>query len=289
MQKNVANSKKIFIFALDFIKNVMNTHFLWFKSFIIYFSVCYVLTACVSTKSIVYFQPIHPRIDEEVTSMMAAYMPTIKPGDILSIMVNGLDRDDREIFNPPYSTTQYPQTGGFIVLQPIRGFTVDTLGFIDFPQLGKLEVSGLTTNELEVRLTEQLHEFFISPTVSVNIANFIISVLGEVARPAQYVLSNNQITLPEALALAGDMTIYGKRENILVIREMEGQRFFARVNLTDRSLFTSPYYYLRAGDLIYVEPKKGRMTSTDRTYQLAPILISSLSFLMLLLNTILKD
>ena len=283
------DSKKTFTFAPDFLlKNVMNIRVFSVKSFIIYFLVYYVLVGCVSTKSIIYFQPIHPTMDEEVTSMLATYTPKIKPGDILSIMVNGLDRDDREIFNPPYTITQYPQTGGFIVLQPIRGFTVDSLGCIDFPQIGKMEVAGLTTNELGVSLTEQLQEFFISPTVSVNIANFIISVLGEVTRPAQYVLSNNQITLPEALALAGDLTIYGKRENILVIREMEGQRFFARVDLTDRSLFTSPYYYLRAGDLIYVEPKKGRLTSTDRTYQLAPILISSLSFLMLLLNTIIK-
>ena len=265
----------------------MNVFIIRFKQLIICFSVCYLVLGCASTKSTIYFQPVSPRLDEQVTDMMAVYTPTIKPGDILSIVVSGLDKEDSELFNPPSTPTQtqYPQLGGFIVLQPIRGFTVDKSGCIDFPQIGKMEVAGMTTYELGLRLTDQLHEFFISPIVSVNIANFFVSVLGEVGRPAQYVLSNNQITLLEALALAGDLTIYGKRENILVIREIDGQRHFARVNLTNRSLFTSPYYYLHAGDIVYVEPKKGRLTSTDRSYQLAPILISSLTFLMLIVNS----
>ena len=127
-----------------------------------------------------------------------------------------------------------------------------------------------------------------SPTVSVTIANYIISILGEVARPAQYVISNNQITLPEALALAGDLTIYGNRTNVLLIRELEGRRRFARIDLTDRSLFMSPYYHLRSGDLIYVEPTRGKLTSSDRAFQLAPIIVSSLSVLLMVVNLIIK-
>ena len=250
---------------------------------------CCLLSGCLSTKDITYFQAGSPKRDEVVKKMEAAYTPVIKPGDVLSISVNSLDKDDREVFNPlPAFVTQQAQIGGFIVLQPIRGFTVDEAGAINFPQVGTMKVVGLTTKEVEMKLTEQLQEYIKSPTVSVYIANYFISVVGEVARPAQYVIPHNRITLPEALALAGDLTIHGKRTNVLVIRELEGKRTFARVNLTDRSLFNSPYYYLQSGDYIYVEPGKGKLTSSDRTFQVAPIIISSLSFLLLIINTITK-
>ena len=247
---------------------------------------CCLLAGCRSTKSITYFQPVTPYMDEVVTRMMDVYMPVIKPGDILSIVVHGLDTQDRDMFNPFTTTSQYTQGGGYVVLQPIRGFTVDELGYIEYPHIGKLEVSGLTTNELSKKLTELLREFFISPTVSVNIGNFVISVLGEVVRPALYVVSNNQITLPQALALAGDLTIFGRRDNVLLIRETDGDRHFARIDLTGRDLFESPYYFLHDGDVLYVEATTGKLTSTDRAYQLAPVLISTLSFLMLLFNFI---
>jgi polysaccharide export outer membrane protein len=135
-------------------------------------------------------------------------------------------------------------------------------------------------------LAGQLEPIVKSPTVYVYIANFIISVLGEVARPAQYVIPHNRITLPEALALAGDLTIYGKRQNVMIVRELNGNRVFGQVDLTNKNLFRSPYYYLRSGDIIYVEPTKGKLTSIDRTYQLMPIIISSLSFILLIINTL---
>ena len=262
-----------------------------FKRIIYSCLACCVFLSCISSKSITYFQPLSPGMDEAVTQMKDVYTPVIKPGDILSITVNSMDRDDRELFNPlpsSYTVTSQSQVGGFIILQPIKGFMVDTLGNINFPQIGKIHVSGLTSNDIEITLTDLLQEFVKSPTVSVYIANFIISVLGEVARPAQYVIPHNQITIPEALALAGDLTVFGKRKNVLLIRELEGQRRFARIDLTNRNLFESPYYYLHSGDLIYVEPTKGKLTSTDRSYQIAPVIISSLSFLLLILNTLNK-
>ena len=253
---------------------------------------CFLLSGCLSTKDITYFnyyKPVKPEMDEVVTNMKTAFTPMVKPGDILSITVSSLDKDDREIFNPlPPTTSQQTQVGGFIVLQPIQGFKVDSLGMIHFPQIGEIKVAGLTTKEVELKMTDQLEPFVKSPTVYVYIANYIISVLGEVARPAQYVIPHNQITLPEVLALAGDLTIYGKRTNVLVVREVDGQRIFGHVDLTNRHLFRSPYYYLYAGDLIYVEPTKGKLTSTDRTFQWAPVIISSLSFILLIINTIIK-
>jgi len=246
--------------------------------------------SCRSTKSITYFQPVSPRMNQMVTKIETVYAPLIKSGDILSISVNGLDKDDREIFNPPPITgSQYMQITGFVLLHTIHGFTVDTEGYIVLPQIGKIKVAGLTTKEVEILITVPLQEFIKSPTVSVHVANYIISIIGEVARPAQYVIPHNLITIPEALALAGDLTIYGNRKNVQIIREFEGQRHFARVNLTQRSLFESPYYYLHSGDIIYVEPTVGKLTSTDRMYQVSPIIISTLSFLILILNTLIKN
>ena len=254
--------------------------------------ICFLLSGCLTTKDITYFnhyRPVNPEMDELVTNMKTAFVPVVKPGDILSITVSSLDKDDREIFNPlPPTQSHQTQVGGFIVLQPIQGFKVDTLGMIHFPQLGEIKVAGLTTKDVELKMTDQLEPFVKSPTVYVYIANYIISVLGEVARPAQYVIPHNQITLPEVIALAGDLTIYGKRTNVLIVREVDGQRIFGHVDLTNRYLFRSPYYYLYAGDLIYVEPTKGKLTSTDRTFQWAPVIISSLSFILLIINTIIK-
>ena len=272
-------------------KNVLNRIIISFFKQIVWICIASscVFMSCMSTKSITYFQPVNPQIDEMVTKIETVYTPFVKSGDILSISVNGLDKDDREIFNPPPITaTQHTQVTGFVLLHTINGFTVDTEGYIVLPQIGKIQVGGLTTQEVEILITEPLQEYIKSPTVSVNIANYIISVLGEVARPAQYVIPHNLITIPEALALAGDLTIYGNRKNVQIIREFEGQRHFARIDLTQRSLFESPYYYLHSGDIIYVAPTAGKLTSTDRIYQVSPIIISSLSFLILILNTLLN-
>jgi len=263
------------------------------KYLLIYGGAIFFLSSCLSTKDITYFnnyRTINPEMDELVTNMKVAFVPVVKPGDILSITVSSLDRDDREIYNPlpPSISTNHSYVGGFVVLQAIQGFKVDTLGNINFPQIGEMKVAGLTTKEVELKMTDQLEPYVKSPTVYVYIANYIISVLGEVARPAQYVIPHNQITLPEALALAGDLTIYGKRNNVLIVREIDGQRIFGHVDLTNRFLFRSPYYYLHAGDMIYVEPTKGKVTSTDRIYQMTPVVISSISLLILIFNTIKK-
>ena len=251
--------------------------------------ILFLFFSCVSTKDIVYFQSDDPR-PVVIIKQEAPYEHIVQPGDILSITVSSQDsNNDQEDFNPiPSIQTQQSQIGGFIVLQQLRGFTVDASGMIDFPKIGKWKVSGLTTKEVENYLIEHLKDYIASPVVTVYIANFIISILGEVARPAQYVITNNKITLPEALALAGDLTIFGKRKNVLLIRNLEGKRLFARIDLTDRDLFLSPYFYLHAGDYIYVEPTKGKLTSIDLNFQLAPIVISSLSFLLLIINTLTK-
>jgi polysaccharide export outer membrane protein len=251
--------------------------------------ICSLMSACLSTKKITYFQPVSPELDEVVSKIEETYTPRIKEGDILSITVSSLSKEANEMFNPVAQILNYTtQTVGTIAPNPIVGYTVDVAGNIALPLLGSVQVKGLTSKELSVKLTAQLQQYLESPTVIVRIANYTVSVLGEVVRPAMYTMPNEQITLPEALALAGDLTIYGKRKNILIIRELDGVRQFARVDITKRDVFSSPFYYLRSGDVIYVEATSGRLTSTDRIYQLAPIVINSLTLGVLIITTFLK-
>ena len=159
------------------------------------------------------------------------------------------------------------------------GYLVDVTGAIELPLIGTLNVGGLTTMEAKELIKKKVADYLKEPTVNVRFLNYKVSVLGEVLHPSVYVIPNETITLPEALGLAGDMTIYGKRENVLVIRDENGKKIFGRVNLTTRDVYNSPYYYLHENDIVYVEPGKGRIAQTDKIYQLLPVVLSALSLI----------
>lgn len=252
--------------------------------------ICFVLfltmlTSCVKTKHIIYFQPDDPTLDEITSKIDPKYIPRIQEGDILSIIVSSLDRKSDEMFNPVMQNSGQ-QVTAVTANTPITGFQVDKKGNISLPILGEVHVDGLTSAELSTQLTDKLETYLESPTVIVRIANFKISVMGEVARPSVYVIPNESVTLTEAIAMAGDLTLYGKRKNVLLIREKENGREFVRIDLTKRDVFNTPYYYLHSGDIVYVEPTAGRVTSSDRVYQLAPIVTSSLSLLIVIFTAI---
>ncbi len=135
-------------------------------------------------------------------------------------------------------------------------FLVDQAGDIDFPVLGKIHLSGLRVEQARDTFKLKLQRYITNPIVNVRWLNFKFTVLGEVNRPATYTLPERSVTVLEAVGLAGDLTNYGNRKNILVIREQDGKREFGRVDLQDRNVFTSPYFYLKQNDVIYVEPRK---------------------------------
>jgi len=233
----------------------------------------------------VYFQPNSLEEDIQKMDIVQKYFPTLQYGDILSVTVSSLSPEASAMFNPymaiqAASGVQNSQSDN---LPPVMGYLIDEEGFITLPLVGKVKLSGLTTKEATITLTTQLDKYLQQPTVNVRTLNFRISVLGEVFRPSVYTIPNEKITLPEALGLAGDLTIYGQRNNVLIIREIDGKREFSRIDLTKRDLFNSPYYYLHPNDVIYVEATQGRVTSTDRTVQLAPIILSGLSLLTVLI------
>lgn len=255
---------------------------------------CVALTSfygCVSTKQIVYFQA--------TDSTQLVLLPPIRPvvariqsNDILAITVGSLNQESNEILNfaniNAITTTNFPgQQGGGQRGQPL-GYLVDSSGHVEVPFVGRLKLAGLTlfeaANFVRIEVTKSLKD----PAINVRFLNHKFSIMGEVNRPATYNLLEDNTTLPEALAMAGDLTIYGQRNNVMIVRETNGIREIGRVNLLNRDIFTSPYYYVRNGDLIYIEPSKAKVTYTDRGIQLVPIITSVATTFIVLLNFILK-
>lgn len=247
------------------------------------------LVSCVSRKDVAYFQS-NIKSDSAAIATTTKYIAKIQPGDILAVLVSSLSPEASAMFNPfPVSSaTTLNQTTQSTALAPATGFLVDDSGYIALPLIGKIKVDGLSTKEAGDILTQKLNKYLVDPTINVRILNYKISVMGEVARPSIYTIPNEKISLPEALSLAGDLTIYGRRNNIMVIRERNGTREFGSVDLTKRDFFTSPYYYLQSGDVVYVEPNSGKITASDRAFQLTPIIISSVSLLTVIFATFIK-
>ena len=246
------------------------------------------LTGCVQTKQLAYFQGEPGRTD--ALTIADRYVPKIQPGDVLSVQVSSLNPEASSFFNP-YAALASADRGGIQTMvtsaTPLpaqNGYLVDNAGLIELPVLGKVAVAGQTIIQVKDRLRESLKEYLKEPTVNIRNLNFRISVMGEVTRPSLFTIPNEQITLLEALSLSGDVTIYGRRENVLIIREENGKRTFARVDLTRRDLFSSPYYYLHPNDVVYVEPGKARAATADRTNQLLPIVLSALSFVAIIVS-----
>lgn len=192
---------------------------------------------------------------------------TIQVGDQLVILITAKDLDVVKSFNQNYSSSELiqsnnfaggntPSVGGVTISGPT--YIVDTDGNIDFPTLGKLSTKDKTLVEFKEELREKMTKYVINPTVNIRLANFKITVLGEVNRQGDYTIANGQATIWNALGLAGDLTMYGKREDVLVIRTENGKVTYGKVNLQDANLFNSPYYNLKQGDAIIVSANQTR-------------------------------
>jgi polysaccharide export outer membrane protein len=232
------------------------------------------VSSCVAPKTMVYFRPEAQR--DSLTDITQQYTPTIQKNDMLSIIVGSMNTEANEFFNAKNqftsSTTSYGASGAASV-QPY-GYLVYADGTVELPLIGKVPVGGLGTQDAADTLRKRLIKYLKKPSVSIRFINYKVSVLGEVNRPAVYTIPDEQITLPEVLSLAGDLTITGRRDNIMVVREENGKRAYASLDLTSRKIFDSPYYYLHKNDLVYVEPTKARMNANDRKTQVVPLLVS---------------
>lgn len=252
------------------------------------------LPSCVNTKKIVYFNNIQ---DTTLQNPDVSIEPVIQKNDVLNITVTSLNPEASIVFNMPNQanavntvatgTTASISGGG---PPQLLGYLVSNDGTIKFPVLGEVKAAGLTKKQLEQEIATDLTDkkLLVDPIVNVRFLNFRVTVLGEVARPTTLSVTNEKISILEALGLAGDLTIYGKRDNVLLIREDGNKKLIKRINLNSEQILSSPYYYLKTNDIVYVEPNKAKIGSTSRTQQLLPIVLSGLSFIAIIVTYSLK-
>ncbi|HWK03595.1 MAG TPA: polysaccharide biosynthesis/export family protein [Puia sp.] len=246
-------------------------------------------TSCVNTRKAVYFNNIPDTI---LTNTASIKEPLIEKNDLLSITVSSLNAEASTIFNTPNLTTAVSSvtagsTGVPGVGSPqFTGYLVNQDGSIKFPVLGTLPVAGLTKKQLEETIADSLaaRQLLVDPIINVRFLNFRVTVLGEVAKPTTINVSNERISILEALGLAGDLTIYAKRDNVLLIREEGNKKIIKRIDLNSEKILSSPYYYLKTNDIVYVEPGKTKIYSTSRALQLAPAILAALGFIAIIVT-----
>lgn len=253
------------------------------KTFFTLIAIAFVLCSCSAGKDIAYFQ--NKLVDQpEKIDKHAGIV--IQPKDMLSIVVSSRNPELVAMFNLPVISYQAGSeivaAGGYN--QRLMGYVVDTEGCIDFPVLGRLKVAGMTRWELAEMIKNKLIKdgLLTDAVVTVEFMNFKVSVMGEVTSPGTYTIEGDKVTVLQALSLARDLTIYGKRENVSVIREKDGERVIYEIDLTDVDMFKSPGYYLQQNDVVYVEPseiKARQSTIDDKGLRLTSILVSSGSLL----------
>ncbi|WP_313513798.1 polysaccharide biosynthesis/export family protein [Sphingobacterium sp.] len=238
------------------------------------------LSSCASRKDLVYFQA-------DSTALNTAYelnAPKLQPGDILTISITADDIRATE----PFNQINAYQTGTAQNVNPfIPTYSIDNDGFVDFPKIGKIKLTGLTRTQAVNKIRDEVSKYIVNPGVNMTIRNFKVTVLGEVVRPGTYTIDNDRITLLEALGLAGDLTINGVRSNVLVIREQNGKKDEFRVDLTKREALNSPVYYLSQNDVIYVEPNGARIQSSKYT-QNTSIFVSIASLIITIVAVVVR-
>lgn len=218
----------------------------------------FLMGSCVSEKKVIYFQDIQQLGDQPENP---GYTTIIRPDDLLTITVSALNPETVLPFNPPLVSTPRPD-GSLTSAQQLQTYLVDKNGNIEFPVLGQLKLGGLSRQEATTFLVDKLATYIKNPIVNMRILNYTISVLGEVQRPGTFTVQDERITILEALGLAGDMTLFGKRNDVKVIREENGKTTYGILDFTSVDMIRSPYYYLRQNDVVIVSPNGAQVQSS---------------------------
>jgi len=228
------------------------------------------MSSCSQVKNIAYFQKVDSQADmiKLEKSSSSHYIARIKPKDILSITVVASEMEATKAYNliVPQIYNITSATMNLNSVPTLQNYLVDTDGNIDFPVLGKIKAGGMTRKELGDLLLEKMASAFSKeqPIITIRIVNYSVNVLGEVSKPGKFETANERMTIFDALAMAGDMTVYGRRDNVMVLREnSDGLKQYIPVNLNDKDIIYSPAYYLEQNDVVYVEPNKSKSNSSN--------------------------
>ena len=248
---------------------------------IVLFALVVFATSCVNTKSATYF------VDQGDADLLASNLgpkAKIQSGDLLSISVSSLSSQATNSFN--MANVVGSINGNYSTAIQTSGYLVSREGFIKLPYLGDVQAGDLSDRELEEKITNGIlsNKLMIDPIVTVRHLNFKVTVLGEVGHPLVINVPNEKISILEAIGMAGDLTIYAKRDNVLLIREEDGKKVTRRLNLNSNKILTSPYYYLKTNDVIYVEPNKAKVASASKSRQVVPIVFGALSFVAIVVD-----
>lgn len=245
--------------------------------------------SCVTQKQLTY---LHDADASKVDSINAKYSPrtehVIRPGDALTVFVSALDKEAVAPYNLPTVIYAAPGSNQVQTTPMLQYYVVDAAGYIEMPVLGKLQVGGLSRPEAEEEIRKVLSQQVIDPTVRVSVVGAKVSVLGEVNRPSQVSMPSGRMTIFEALAAAGDLTPYGRRDNVLITREVDGKLELARLNLGNADIYTSPYYFLQQNDVVYVSPNKVRAIGSTNSGLWLSVVSTALSAATIIVTVVKK-
>ncbi|MBS1741491.1 MAG: polysaccharide biosynthesis/export family protein [Bacteroidetes bacterium] len=261
------------------------TRSLTFLAIIVMMLSCF--SSCVTTEKATYFNNA-----EDTTFATRPEEPmdaAIQKNDILSVTISSANAEASALFNTTnnYQTTSSTSSGN---ITQTSGYLVNNEGYIQLPILGNIKAAGVTRKQLKTDITNMIldKKLLIDPIVTVRFLNYEVTVLGEVTHPTVISVPNERITLLKALGLAGDITIYGRKDNVLLIREIDGKRKIKRINLNSRNFLISSYYYLQPNDVVYVEANKEKVAAASRNPQLLPTILSGLSVVAVVITQLIK-
>jgi polysaccharide export outer membrane protein len=252
------------------------------NNFIIFIFILPVFFSCVNTKKTMYFANLQ---DSTIFNEIEAPEYVIQRNDLLSITVSSIDPDASQMFNMTNRSEARTSTPTGEILES-SGYLVNRNGYIRFVALGLIKAEGLSKGQLAENIRKEISDrkLLVDPVIEIRHLNYKVTVLGEVNRPTVITVPDEKITLLEALGIAGDLTIFAKRTNVLVIRTEGGKRLAKRIDLNSNNLLNSAYYNLKPNDVVYIEPNKAKVMSATRLNQVLPAIVSGLSVLVVVID-----
>lgn len=246
------------------------------------------LASCASPEDFYYLRDAgNEKIADQAIDSTASN-PTIAIGDQLSIVLTSASPELNTLINAAnFGGAQGGMMQGGMI-SPVIGYLVDSNGEIEFPKIGKIKLAGKRMTSVQKELETVLADYVKDPAVAVRRLNFRVTVIGEVANPGLIQIQYDRLNIFQALAQAGDLTIFAQRENILLVRDTPQGKETVRLSLYDKSLLSSQYYWLQSGDLLYVQPNKTKVNTNTTFFQVWPTIISSASIFLVILNQIVK-